>query len=175
MLLCFRTFDGVDGRRLMNIYAESNLENTAFFYPKLTDKREAVKKVEHDFLNYLKSEFLADGENLLFVWEEQGVWVSALRLYRVGDRRYYIEALETHPAYRRKGYGARLLRGTVEFLKEGGAFCLRSNVSKNNKASLATHKACGFSVVSDCGYNELTQEAEEGCFGMELRREAAKE
>lgn len=175
MLLTFRTGEGIDGRQLIDIYGESNLENTAYFYPELTDKALALKNVERDFLGYIKEEFLAAGENLLLVWEEQGIWVSALRLYLVGDRRYYIEALETHPSYRRKGYGARLLRETAELLKKSGAFCLRSNVSKNNAASIATHKACGFSVVSESGYNELMQEAEEGCFGMELQYEAQEQ
>lgn len=37
------SFDRIDGRKLMELYAESNEENAEFFYPGLQDKREALK------------------------------------------------------------------------------------------------------------------------------------
>ena len=118
MLLQLHVINAADKRRLMDIYAESNLENTDYFYPELTDKQEAVRRVERDFLNYLETTFLSSGENTLLIWEEQGIWVSALRLYHVREGFFYIEALETRPDFRRSGYAAKLLRETTEMLKK---------------------------------------------------------
>ena len=117
MLLQLHVVNAADKRGLMDIYAESNLENTDYFYPELTDKEAAVRLVERDYLNYLETEFLAADGNLLLVWEKQGIWTSALRLHCVRSRLYYIEALETRPDCRCRGCGSALLRGTVELLK----------------------------------------------------------
>lgn len=168
MLLQLHVVNAADKRGLMDIYAESNLENTDYFYPELTDKQEAVRRVEQDYLNYLETDFLSSGENMLLIWEEQGIWVSALRLYRVCEGFFYIEALETRPDFRRSGYAAKLLRETTEMLKKTGPFRLCDNVDKQNEASLATHKACGFAVVSDNGYDYLRRETDGGSYGMEF-------
>ena len=168
MLLQLHVINAADKRRLMDIYAESNLENTDYFYPELTDKQEAVRRVERDFLNYLETAFLSSGENTLLIWEEQGIWVSALRLYRMREGFFYIEALETRPDFRRSGYAAKLLCETTEMLKKTGPFRLCDNVDKQNEASLATHRVCGFSVVSEKGYDYLQEETDDGSYGMEF-------
>ena len=168
MLLQIRTLDAAARRQLMDVYSESNLENTDYFYPELTDKEAAVRLVERDYLNYLETEFLAADGNLLLVWEKQGIWTSALRLHCVRSRLYYIEALETRPDCRCRGCGSTLLRGTVELLKKSGPFRLCDNVDKQNEASLATHKACGFAVVSENGYDYLREETDGGSYGMEF-------
>lgn len=168
MLLQLRTFDEIDRRRLMDIYRESNLENTDYFYPELTDKQAAVRRVERDFLRYLETDFLASEKNALLVWEEQGIWTCALRLYCVRDGLYYIEALETRPDCRRRGYASRLLRETAELLKRRGTFRLCDNVGKENTASLAAHQACGFSIVAENGFDYLLNETDESSYGMEL-------
>lgn len=168
MLLQIRTLDAAARRQLMDVYSESNLENTDYFYPELTDKEAAVRLVERDYLNYLETEFLAADGNLLLVWEKQGIWTSALRLHCVRSRLYYIEALETRPDCRCRGCGSALLRGTVELLKKSGPFRLCDNVDKQSEASLATHKACGFAVVSDNGYDYLRKETDGGSYGMEF-------
>lgn len=67
MLLQLHVVNAADKRGLMDIYAESNLENTDYFYPELTDKQEAVRRVEQDYLNYLETDFLSSGENMLLI------------------------------------------------------------------------------------------------------------
>lgn len=57
MLHRIERFSDLDAGKLMEIYAEGNLENTDYFYPELTDKAVAVKKVEEGFLNYLEQDF----------------------------------------------------------------------------------------------------------------------
>lgn len=102
----------------------------------------------------------------------EGVWVSALRLYFVKDGFCYIEALETHPDYRKRGYAAQLLFSVINVLKDEGSFMLCGCVHKRNTASLATHKKCGFKIVSDNGYDYLRKEADERHFGMQYEYRA---
>ena len=74
------------------------------------------------------------------IWEEAGRYVSALRLepYRDG---LLLEALETAPEQRRKGYAAKLMSAAQEFV---GDTKLYSHVHKRNIPSLNVHDFCGF-------------------------------
>ena len=51
MLLRLRNYKDVDERKLMDIYSESNYENTDYFYPVEIDKTAAVKNVEAGFMD----------------------------------------------------------------------------------------------------------------------------
>lgn len=157
---------GLDEKKLMHIYSEGNLENTDYFYPDISDKVEAVKKVEKDFCNYIKTEFL-NGKNAYYVLEADGIWVSALRLNFIEDGFYYIEALETSPQHRRKGYAAKLLNAVTAELKETrGNFKVFDCVSKKNAASIGAHKKCGFKIESENGYDYLQKEYDDHCYGL---------
>lgn len=57
MLLRLRNYKDVDERKLMDIYSESNYENTDYFYPVEIDKTAAVKNVEAGFMDFLKNKF----------------------------------------------------------------------------------------------------------------------
>lgn len=111
MLLKITEHTDIDPRNIMDIYAESNMENTDYFYPDIEDKELALYKVESDFLDYIGTEFLSCPANSYWILEEDGVWVSALRLYEIKEGFYYIEALETRPDRRRQGCAFRLLNG----------------------------------------------------------------
>lgn len=52
-------------------------------------------------------------------------------------------------------------------MKKQGAFRICDCVGKKNTASLKTHEKCGFSVVSDSGYNYLLDENDDRDFSME--------
>lgn len=84
-----------------------------------------------------------------------------------------MEALETRPDYRRKGYGAQLLSSAAASMKKNGSFRLCSCVSKKNIASLRTHEKCGFRIVSEEGYDYLHGEADEHDFSLEYRYSGA--
>lgn len=125
MLLKITDGQALDERKLMDVYAESNLENTDFFCPEEPDKEAAVRMVESGFLDFLKNEFFKEPEAICWVLEEDGVWVSALRTCKIPEGPYYLEALETRPDRRRQGYGVRLLGrnesgGTVPALRLRG-------------------------------------------------------
>ena len=167
MLIKIIDYQKVDTRKLMDVYSESNYENTDCFFPDEADKEAAVQKVEAGFLDFLKNDFFKKAEAAYWVLEIDGVYVSALRTCMIQKGLYYLEALETRPDCRRKGYGAMLLSCVADSLKENGPFRLCSCVSKKNAASLKTHEKSGFQVVSEEGYDYLNEEADDHDFGLE--------
>ena len=168
MLLRITDYGDLDERKLMDIYSESNFDNTEYFYPDETDKKAAVIKVESGFLSFLK-DFFKKSRAVYWVLEIDGTWLSALRTCEVEPGLYYLEALETRPDHRRKGYGSMLLSCVLEALRAEGHFRLCDCVSKNNTASLKTHEKCGFRIVSEEGYDYLNGEADDHDYGMEYR------
>ena len=169
MLHRMTSYEAIDARKLMDLYQEGNIENAAYFYPDM-EKALAVRKCEGDFLEDLRTRFFSREDSEYWILEEGGVWISALRLSRISDGLYYIEALETHPAYRRQGHGAELLNGVVEELKRrGGPFRLCDTVKKTNIPSLRTHQKCGFAIVPGAAVDYLTGETETDgrSYGME--------
>lgn len=169
MLLKITSCADLDSRKLMDIYSESNTENAEDFYPEETDRAVALRKAEDGYLSFLKDEFFKWAKATYWIWDEAGLWVSAVRICEIRDGLYYLEALETHPAQRKKGYGSRLLSSVLSAMKEDGPFRLCDCVSKKNVASLKTHEKCGFRIVSENGYNYLYDETDEHDFGLEYR------
>ena len=144
MLLVFEKLKDVSFSRLMAVYEEGNLENAAEFWPDLEQSQQMIR-AEQEFYQYLRQIFFTTEHAVLYVWEEDGEYVSALRLepYRDG---MLLEALETHPEHRRKGYAAALIRAVQ---KTGLYGKIYSHVGKRNIASLKTHENCGFRKISD--------------------------
>ena len=169
MLIKISEYQKVDARKLMDVYSESNFENTDYFFPDETDKDAAVKKVEAGFLDFLKNDFFNKTDAAYWILEINGVYVSALRTCMIQKGLYYLEALETRPDCRRKGYGATLLSSVADTLKGNGPFRLCCCVSKKNTASLKTHEKSGFQIVSEEGYDYLNKEADDYDFGLEYR------
>ena len=117
MLLKITRFEDIDTRRLMDIYAESNFENTDYFFPDEKDKKKAVKMVEEGFLDFLKNDYFTHPESVYYVYEENGVWISAARVFHALQDLYYLGGLETRPDFRRKGYAKKLILGITGDLK----------------------------------------------------------
>lgn len=76
---------------------------------------------------------------------EAGEYISALRLEPYKDG-LLLEALETAPRHRRKGYGYQLLKAVLNAFPDRKIY---SHVSKRNVPSLAIHEKCGFRKISD--------------------------
>lgn len=170
MLLRFCGLGELDMRRFLDIYEESTRENCEIFFPE-DEPEAALIKGEAAFRDYL-AEFFAEPGNTCWVLEEDGIWVSALRLSLIEEGFYYLEALETRPDSRMKGYASKLIGEVVGRLKELGPFRICDCVSKRNIPSIKTHLGCGFTIVSDEGHDHLTGESCVGCYGFEFRYEA---
>lgn len=135
--------------QLMEVYAEGNRKTACEQYPHLSEN-EGIMRVEQAFYQYLRECFFGTPGAVYAIWDERGRYVSALRLepYRDG---LLLEALETAPRDRRRGYAGTLLRGVQHWLAGQGSARIYSHVDKRNAASMAVHKDCGFETVLDYG------------------------
>ena len=129
----------------MAVYEEGNRENAADRYPEESVYR-GLALAEEDFRQYLGECFFPTPGAVYCVWQENGRYVSALRLepYRDG---LLMEALETRPDMRRKGFAAKLIKEMLLTLPKSTV--VYSHVSKRNFASLKTHEVCGFEKMLD--------------------------
>ncbi len=142
MLKIIRKLRELDFGQLMDIYEEGNRENGADHWPELSEGQQ-ILRAEQDFYQYLQECFFPTQGACYAVWIVDGAYVSALRLepYRDG---LLLEALETVPSQRRRGYASALIR---EMLREVGDQKVYSHVHKKNVPSLRTHERCGFHRV----------------------------
>ncbi len=144
MLCVVRNMKELRFGALMGVYSEANRENGAAAFPEETPERQEML-AEQDFYQYLRECFFTTPGAFYCIWEENGKYVSALRLepYRDG---LLLAALETAPEHRRKGYAAKLVMAVLAYVGERKVY---SHVSKKNMASLSVHEKCGFSVMAD--------------------------
>ncbi len=143
MLITAKSLGDISFSQLMEVYAESNQENGREFWPEETPGQQLLQ-VEQSFLQYLREDFFRAG-GVYYIWQVENRYVSALRIepYRDG---LLLEALETAPSQRRRGYAEVLMRCALE--RRGGEK-IYSHVSKRNVPSLAVHKKCGFAPILD--------------------------
>ncbi len=145
MLKWFDRLGELNFSALMAVYVEGNRENGALRYPNLSGAQQLLC-AEQGFYAYLSDTFFRTSGARYAVWEEDGIYVSALRLepYRDG---LLLEALETLPQRRRQGYAAALITAVQACLAGEGSGKLYSHVNRRNQASLAVHRRCGFQKV----------------------------
>ena len=143
MLYLAKQFHQLDFAQLMAVYEEGNRENGALFHPELPSGQQ-ILNAEQSFYQYLKECFFLTEGAVYAIWEEKGKYVSALRLEPYEDG-LLLEALETTPDARRKGYGEKLIRAVQSQFSQK----IYSHVSKKNTASLMLHQKCGFSQILD--------------------------
>ena len=144
MLIIAKSFRDLRFSELMQVYEQSNLE--AAEERKNLPPMFALQLAEQDHREYLQEVFFRTDGAVLAVWEENGAYICALRLEPYKDG-LLLNALETAPIHRKKGYAARLIRAVQENM---GNVKIYSHVSKRNVPSLKTHESCGFRVISDC-------------------------
>lgn len=130
--------------QLMTVYEEGNRENGAEFWPDLEESQQLLR-AEQEFYQYLKQVFFPTEGAVYCIWQAEGSYVSALRLepYRDG---LLLEALETAPDHRRKGYAAKLIRAIQEVYPNEKIY---SHVHKRNNPSLNIHEKCCFRRISE--------------------------
>ena len=144
MLILAQSIRDLSFSKLMGVYIEGNLENAEEFYPDLTEGQKLMQ-AEQDFYQYLNEVFFRTSDAVYAIWEEQGTYVSALRLEPYRDGRL-LEALETAPPSRRQGYAEKLIRAVQDQFPNQRIY---SHVSKKNAASLRVHEKCGFRRISE--------------------------
>lgn len=144
MLYIANRLKDLDFRQLMDVYEEGNLENAAELWPEEPEGQQLLL-AEQSFHQYLRECFFPTEGARYCVWIVDGSYVSALRLEPYQDG-LLLEALETKPGQRRKGYAVALVKAV---LSEAGDRKIYSHVGKRNTASLKTHENCGFRRIME--------------------------
>ncbi len=139
MLLIAKKLEELDFDQLMELYREGNEENGRYFWPEESPEKQRIM-AKTEFRRYLEEDFYCKKGAVYALLEKEGRYLSGLRLepYRNG---FLMEALETHPRERRKGYASCLICRVQEWLGDAKIY---SHVSRRNTASLRTHLRCGF-------------------------------
>ncbi len=147
MVKWFYDLKSLDFEELMGVYIEGNLENGQKNYPYESEQMQ-LRLAQEDFADYLREQFFACKDSVYAVWEEKCSYISALRLERYQDG-FLLEALETRPDCRRKGYGMLLVKQVLAVCVANGWLPVYSHVSKRNRPSMELHLACGFQKLYD--------------------------
>ena len=134
MLLIAKRLEELDFSALMDVYIEGNQEKAEGY------GAGGLLRAEREFYDYLREDFFCQPDAVYAVWVECGLYVSALRLEPHKDG-WLLEALETAPDYRKKGYAKALMEAVLQRM---GQTIVYSHVSRRNLPSLRTHYACGF-------------------------------
>ncbi len=147
MLVEFNRLRDMNREELMRVYWESNEKHGMAQYPR-EDANVRRIYAEQDFWQYLNDCFFSGKGARYAVWEESGIYRSALRLEPYQDG-LLLEGLETAPDMRRRGYGKALLQSVLSRLSAEGAMPVYSHVRRRNIASWKVHTACGFQKLLD--------------------------
>lgn len=142
MLHIAKSLRELDFSALMEVYIAGNQENAEERYSDLPEGQ-GLLQAEQDFYQYLWEVFFATPGAFYAIWQENGRYVSALRLEPYKDG-LLLEALETAPDKRRKGYAEALIRSILS-----GRGKIYSHVHKRNAPSLRIHEKCGFRRISE--------------------------
>ena len=110
----------------------------AYFFPDDSPGQQMVK-AEQEFGDYLRKDFFFVRGAYYCIWVVNGVYLSALRLEPYMDG-FLLCALETKLSARRKGHATALLKASLDEVD----LPVYSHIRKDNRASIAAHRACGF-------------------------------
>ena len=132
MLKIIKSMSELQEEQLLSVYSGSNMN----------------EKEERSFLDYLCEDFFRQRDGYYCLWTVDDVYKSALRLepYRDG---LLLQALETAPDARKKGYGFSLVKAVLEHCGNTKYKCVYSHVEKHNRSSLNLHRKCGFQKLAD--------------------------
>ena len=147
MLITARKMNELSFSKLMQVYRQANREHGKELAPEETEDRQ-MQLAEEDFYSYLHDSFFTHPGAVYCIWGEGGTYVSALRLEPYEDG-LLLEALETAPEQRKRGYATLLMLSVLAWLERQGSVRVYSHVDKQNLASRRTHLGCGFHVYRD--------------------------
>jgi GNAT superfamily N-acetyltransferase len=120
--------------------------NISLDNPKILEFQENIKK---EYLKYLhECTRTAYYFSYFVLYNEEDIMVSVCRVMEM-DHQFYLEGLETHRDYYRKGYASALVNEVILYLKEIDISTLRSSVSTSNLGSIQFHKFLGFAIYDE--------------------------
>ena len=141
MLLIIDSPEKLDFRGLKEVYSRSLLKAAQ-------KNRKDISSEEQKFRRYLQQEFFRLKGAVYYIWEEEGVYRSALRMEPFEDGAL-ITGLETHPDFRGKGYGSALMAAVLACDRVPDR--VYSHIAPANTASMKLHEKFGFTKILDFG------------------------
>ena len=126
----------------MHIYEESLRKQGETAYPYLPAE-EQLLRAEQDFYSDLRS-FLTEDQGFCAVYD--GIAAVRFEPYKDG---VLLAGLETAPESRNKGVATALVNTVISHLSDNGVTAIYSHIEKQNTASLAVHRKCGFSRLEE--------------------------
>jgi ribosomal protein S18 acetylase RimI-like enzyme len=81
------------------------------------------------------------------VWYESGRLVGNVSLMRIAERTWVIANVATHPHFRRRGIGLRLMEAAIERVAQRGATLVGLQVRVENTAAQALYRQLGFEQI----------------------------
>ncbi len=146
-MLVAKRIQDLDFTKLMAVYADSNIVNGRECY-RNDSAFDQIRLAEEDFYRYLVEVFFRQKGALYFILTETNEYVSALRVEPYQDG-VLIQALETRPDVRRRGFAKALLMEALRYLGQSACKKVYSHITKSNIPSLKTHLSCGFAEILD--------------------------
>lgn len=129
-----------------DVYNNGIFEDRGYDITKMDveDIDELFKEFKLDYFNYLDS--LKTDESFLYyiiLQDDYGKFISQARvIYR--ENKYYIEGLETHRDFMKKGFGSYLILQLEKEAKKRELSSLYANCYVENIPSIRTLKRCGY-------------------------------
>jgi len=128
-------------RPLTDVYAQSIEDAARQNYP---GREDGLLQAEMDLYSYLRDVFFKIPGARLYLWEEAGRILCALRMEPYKDG-MLLTALETHPEYRKMGYAQKLIQAVLDSMQTPAY----SHIRRDNKASISVHQKCGFEKITN--------------------------
>ena len=114
---------------------------------------EIKSNIRKDYIEYLMSCSMDENLQAYYIFrDEHNVIVAVCRIV-FDEGEYYLEGLETHRNYYRKGFATQLLFEVLHELKRNNILKIYSIVRNHNTKSLNFHKKHGFTIVMEDNTN----------------------
>lgn len=125
-----------------------NLEDVSQFEKACANQKKEYHKFIKKFLDEeTRTQFVA-------VYFNENRIVSALRMIEISDQNWFLEALETTPSERQKGFGKLLVKKLVEDINMRNGKSIIAHIHKSNQESIKLHESCGFRVTNNLVHDE---------------------
>jgi 2-polyprenyl-3-methyl-5-hydroxy-6-metoxy-1,4-benzoquinol methylase len=114
---------------------------------------EIKSNIRKDYIEYLMGCSMDENLQAYYIFrDEHNVIVAVCRIV-FDEGEYYLEGLETHRNYYRKGFATQLLLEVLRELKRNNILKIYSIVRNHNSKSLNFHKKHGFTIVMEDNTN----------------------
>lgn len=146
MIKIIKKFKDINFDLLFEVYKNVSEKQMEDYYPGLSYE-DAVKEYKIEYGEFIEK-FLKNPKNFMAINIKEDIYVTAFRLIKINKEstEFYLEALETHSDYLRKGYASELISETLKVLSFDKAIKVKCAIKKTNKGSLRTHEKCGFKI-----------------------------